>query len=108
MPRGVMPVETRKRACAKRVERKRQMARCREMGALVVGPYRVYRGDEMNWSVTRPGHATWYYPTLPSALVSLLNERIGDRASGQLKDVLKAVQAAKAEILAAVQEVSTD
>jgi len=84
------------------------MARVRERSCLSIGPYRVYRGDELNWFVTRAGHATWYYPALASALTSLLDERVGDRASGQLKDVVKAVEEAKVEILAALREVSTD
>ena len=102
MPRGVMPAGVRKRACAKREQQRQQMARVREGSCLSIGPYRVYRGDELNWFVTRTGQATRYYPTLPDALAALLRERIGDRADGQLRDVVDAVAEAKTEILEAL------
>ncbi len=102
MPRGVMSPEVRRRACAERSVRREQMVRAREASSLSIGPYRVFRGDELNWFVARPGYETGYYPTLPAALTALLRVRIGDRAAGSICEVLRAVQLAEAEILEAV------
>lgn len=104
MPRGVMPAETRRLACAKREARRRQTAALREGSTLSIGPYRVYRGDELNWFVTRAGHATRYYGTLAAALSALLDERLGDRATANLPDVAALVEAAKRDVADACRE----
>ena len=103
MPRGVMSAEVRQRASATRAERRQQMAQAREASALTIGPYRVYRGDELNWFVTRTGESTRYYSTLPDALAGLLRMRIGDRARGNLEGLMRAVEQAQAEVVASVQ-----
>jgi hypothetical protein len=79
------------------------MAQSREETSLSIGPYHVYRGDELNWFVTRAGHATRYFTTLPDALTWLLRVRTGDRPGRQLADVLRAVDDANAEILKAIE-----
>jgi hypothetical protein len=97
-----MPAEVRRQARAKRELQRRQMAQSREETSLSIGPYHVYRGDELNWFVTRTGQATRYFATLPDALTWLLRVRAGDKAGRQLADVFGAVADAKAEILEAI------
>lgn len=100
--------EAHKAKLRKTVEARSAAKRANREAGLEIDGYRVFRADELNWSIippNRPGvpQAQTYYNDLPSALKTLMRQRISEDSATSILEILKRVDAAEAAVLLALK-----